>query len=288
MTTITHSASYSGRLFCSPLKVFSSAWNQRTLILRLARREIEARYRGSVLGIAWSLIVPLVLLAVYTFVFSIIFKARWDMPIEGEGAFAGKGVFALVLFTGLILFNVFAECVTRAPSLMLDRPGYIKKVVFPLETFAWVTVVVALFNAAVSSAALLIGYLLLVGLPPLSALTFPLMVIPLVLLALGLTWFLSSVGVYLRDMQQFVPVLVTIAMFMSPIFYPKEALPPAALALTELNPLAVVIEAGRWTLFPGELPDWTVLTLHFFLAWLVAWLGFMWFNKTRKGFADVV
>ena len=162
MTTITHSASYSGRLFCSPLKVFSSAWNQRTLILRLARREIEARYRGSVLGIAWSLIVPLILLAVYTFVFSIVFKARWDMPIEG------KGVFALVLFTGLILFNVLAECVTRAPSLMLNNPSYIKKVVFPLETFAWVTIVVALFNAAVSSAALLIGYVVLVGLPPVS------------------------------------------------------------------------------------------------------------------------
>jgi lipopolysaccharide transport system permease protein len=282
MTTITHSASYSGRLFCSPLKVFSSAWSQRTLILRLARREIEARYRGSVLGIAWSLIVPLVLLAVYTFVFSIVFKARWDMPIEG------KGVFALVLFTGLILFNVIAECVTRAPSLMLDRPSYIKKVVFPLETFAWVTIVVALFNAAVSSAALLIGYFVLVGLPPISALVFPLMAIPLVLLALGLTWFLSSVGVYLRDMQQFVPVLVTIAMFMSPIFYPKEALPAAALAVTELNPLAVVIEEARGTLFRGEFPNWTVLTLHFFLAWLVAWLGFMWFNKTRKGFADVV
>ena len=282
MTTITHSASYSGRLFCSPLKVFSSAWNQRTLILRLARREIEARYRGSVLGIAWSLIVPLILLAVYTFVFSIVFKARWDMPIEG------KGVFALVLFTGLILFNVLAECVTRAPSLMLNNPSYIKKVVFPLETFAWVTIVVALFNAAVSSAALLIGYVVLVGLPPVSALTFPLMAIPLVLLALGLTWFLSSVGVYLRDMQQFVPVLVTIAMFMSPIFYPKEALPAAAQAVTELNPLAIVIEEARGTLFRGEFPNWTVLTLHFFLAWVVAWLGFMWFNKTRKGFADVV
>ena len=282
MTTITHSASYSGRLFCSPLKVFSSAWNQRTLILRLARREIEARYRGSVLGIAWSLIVPLILLAVYTFVFSIVFKARWDMPIEG------KGVFALVLFTGLILFNVLAECVTRAPSLMLNNPSYIKKVVFPLETFAWVTIVVALFNAAVSSAALLIGYVVLVGLPPVSALAFPLMAIPLVLLALGLTWFLSSVGVYLRDMQQFVPVLVTIAMFMSPIFYPKEALPAAAQAVTELNPLAIVIEEARGTLFRGEFPNWTVLTLHFFLAWLVAWLGFMWFNKTRKGFADVV
>jgi lipopolysaccharide transport system permease protein len=285
MTTITHSASYSGRLFCSPLKVFSSAWNQRTLILRLARREIEARYRGSVLGIAWSLIVPLALLAVYTFVFSVILGARWDLPITG------RGVFALVLFSGFILFNVFAECVNRAPSLMLDHVGYIKKLVFPLETFAWVTVLVALFNALVSSTAFFLGYLLAIGLPPISAVAFPLTLVPLVFLALGLTWFLASVGVYVRDMQQFVPVLVTILMFMTPIFYPPELLerlPDAARTLIEASPLAIAVAQARGTLFHAAFPDWASLAVQLVLSWLVAWLGFMWFNKTRKGFADVV
>jgi len=273
-------------LFCSPLKVFSSGWSQRTLILRLTRREIEKRYRGSMLGFAWSLLVPLALLGVYTFVFSVVFEARWQLPIEGTG------VFALVLFTGLILFNVFGECANRAPSLMLDHAAYIKKLVFPLETFGWVVVLAALFNALVGTVALLLGYLVFIGMPPPSAVAFPLSVGPPLLLALGCTWFLSSLGVYLRDLAQFVPLLVTVALFLSPVLYPvqmlEEKLPALALIMTRLNPLAVSIEEGRRTLFRGEFPHWLPLMAHFLVGWLVAWLGFMWFRKTRKGFADVV
>jgi lipopolysaccharide transport system permease protein len=279
---------YSGRLFCSPLAVFTSGWRQRTVILRLAGREIAARYRGSMLGWAWSLLVPILLLLVYTFVFSVVMKARWDMPIEG------KGVFALVLFSGLIPFNVFAEIVQRAPSLMLDHVGYIKKLVFPLEALAWVTALVALFNALVSTIALMLGYLIIVGVPPVSALTYPVVIIPLTLSALGLSWFLSSLGVYLRDTQQFVPVLVTMLLFLNPIFYPLSAVPAELQPIVRTNPLAVAIDAGRNALFNaedrfwGDFPAWGPIGLITLLAWLIAWLGFMWFNKTRKGFADVV
>lgn len=172
--------------------------------------------------------------------------------------------------------------------MMLDHVGYIKKLVFPLETLAWVTAVVALFNAAVSSIALFVGYLLLIGLPPISAIAFPLALVPLVLLSLGLSWFLSSMGVYLRDTQQFIPVLITVAMYVSPLFYPKSALPKKLLAVVELSPLAVAIEEARQTLFYNAFPNWSLLAFHLFIAWLVAWLGYMWFNKTRKGFADVL
>jgi lipopolysaccharide transport system permease protein len=281
MEMVHRSATDRGPLLCSPLQVFSSAWIHRKLILRLARREIEARYRGSMLGIAWSLLVPLILLAVYTVVFSGILKARWDLPVSGKGAFA------LVLFSGLILFTLVAECCNRAPSLMIDNVTYIKKVVFPLEALSWVTVAVAMFNCGVSLLAFLVGYLLLIGLPPVSALMLPVMILPLALLAVGASWFLSSLGVYLRDIQQFVPVLVTIMLYLNPILYPRELLPGSLSTLMQFSPLAVMIEGARAAFFGGPLPSWTLILFHLLSTWALAWLGLMWFMKTRKGFADV-
>lgn len=305
----------------SPAAVLLTGWRERRIILRLARRQIEARYRGSMLGIVWSVIVPLLMLGVYTFVFSVIFQNRWkdaDEPaavvtatapaaevaaVAGDPAPEGtdfltmrlsaarrQGMepFALVLFTGLILFNLFAECVNRSPGLMLENVTYIKKVIFPLESLAWMTVLVALFNALVSGLVLLVGYLLTRGLPPPAALLLPLFALPLILLTVGLSWFLSSLGVYFRDLQQFIPVLTTILMFLSPIFYPRDAFPAALQPLNDLNPIGASVEAARAALFKGQWPDWTVLAGQTLLGWLIAWVGLAWFRKTRKGFADVV
>lgn len=269
-------------IYCSPFRVFSCAWQHRELIMRLARREVEARYRGSMLGIIWSLLVPLILLAVYTVVFSTIFKAQWALPITGQGQFA------LVLFSGMILFNMFAECCNRAPGLMFDNVNYIKKIVFPLEAIPWVTVAVSLFNCAVSLAAFLFAYLALIGLPPPSAILLPLMLLPLVLLSVGVLWLLSSLGVYLRDIQQFVPVFITVLMYINPIFYPRDRLPHSLSMLLQFSPLAVPVEGMRAAMFGGQLPGVRLLAFHILLTWGIAWLGLMWFLKTRKGFADVV
>lgn len=282
MEMVHRSATDRGSLLCSPLQVFATAWLHRKLILRLARREIEAKYQGSVLGIAWSLLVPLVLLCVYTVVFSVIFKARWELPVTG------KGVFALVLFSGLFLFNIFAECCNRAPGLMLENAIYIKKVVFPLEAISWVAVSVALFNGGVSLIAFLVGYMLLVGMPPASMLLLPFLLLPLILLAVSACWFLSSLGVYLRDFQQFVPVVITVMMYLNPIFYPREALPAGMQTLMRFSPLAVTVEGARAAFFGGEMPGALLLLAHILFTWGLAWVALMWFNKTRKGFADVV
>lgn len=273
-------------LYRSPLEVLTSGWRNRTLILRLARREIVARYRASMLGLAWSVIVPLMMLGVFTFLFAVVFPAKWpDLPVKGTGQFA------MVFFAGLIVFNLFAECINRAPQLMVENVSYIKKVVFPLECLPWVALAVATFNALVSVAALLIGFVLLVGIPPWTTLLWPLVLIPLLLATAGLTWFLSSLGVYVRDIHQFVPVLTTVLLYATPIFYPADMLkgrvPAPLLAILQANPLAAAVEQTRGLLFRSELPHWGLLLLHLLLAWLIAWLGYMWFCKTRKGFADV-
>ncbi len=266
----------------APKEMVASLLRNRNLIKALVKREVIGRYRGSVLGIFWSFFNPVLMLAVYTFVFSVIFKARWN------GSSDSKTEFALILFAGLIVFNLFAECISRAPGLILANTNYVKKVVFPLEILPWVSLGSALFHTLISIGVWLIAYVILFGLPHVTALMLPLVFIPLLLFIIGISWSLASLGVYLRDVSQFIGVITTILMFLSPIFYPVTALPEAYRPFLYLNPLTFIIEQVRDVLFWGELPDMTTLVAYGVGAILVAWLGFIWFQKTRKGFADVL
>nr|WP_209768585.1 ABC transporter permease [Azospirillum rugosum] len=260
----------------------ASLWQHRRLILRLAQRDLEARYRGSLLGLVWAVLTPLLMMTVYTFVFTVVFQARW-------GASTGsKAEFALLLFSGLVLFTIFSECLARAPGLMLENVSYIKKVVFPLEILPAVILLVALANATIGFIILEAFALAVFGLPPLTILLFPLILLPLCLFALGVTWFLSSLGVFLRDIKQMVSVLVTILMFISPIFYPVSAIPEAYRPIIQLNPLTLLLEGARDVLFWGTVPNPLEWLLSTAVAYGIAWLGFAWFMKTRKAFADVV
>jgi lipopolysaccharide transport system permease protein len=265
-----------------PVEIARSAWRNRDLVGTLIHREVIGRYRGSYMGLVWSFLNPMLMLLVYTFVFSVVFKSRWNP------ASSSKVEFALVLFAGLIVFNVFSECIGRAPSLILNNANYVKKVVFPLEILPWVALGSAAFHAAVSVVVWLLAYVVLVGMPHATALLLPLVLLPLVLLVMGLTWFLAALGVYLRDVSQFVGILTTVLLFVSPVFYPATALPPAYGALLVLNPLTPVIESARDVMYWGKLPDATAWLTTLLISALVGWLGFAWFQKTRKGFADVI
>lgn len=234
------------------------------------------------LGLIWSVLVPILLLSVYTFVFSVVFEARWSFTLQN------RYEFAIILFSGLIVYNLFAECITRAPGLMLANLAYIKKVVFPLEILPWVTLFVALFNATVSSAVLMLGYLIVLGLPPIQTLILPLAVLPLLLLVLGFSLFLSSVGVFIRDLEPLTGLVVMVMMFLSPIFYPITSIPEKLRVWILLSPLTSAIESVRLVLFSGGLPDLTHFSIYLLVSLTVLWLGHAWFIKTRKGFADVV
>lgn len=260
----------------------ASAWNHRQLIIAMAQREILGRYRGSVFGLFWTLLNPLVMLTVYTFVFSVVFNARWG---SGGGS---RVEFALVLFAGLMIFNLFAECVNRAPTLILANVNYVKKVVFPLEILPLISLCAALFHMIISLCVWLVFYGIFFGYPPVTALWYPVVLLPLLLLILGASWLLSSLGVYLRDTAQMVAVATTMLMFLSPIFYPLSALPLANQPLLLLNPLTPVIEMVRGCLIWGQAPEPGLLIVYYAVTGLVCWLGFVWFQKTRKGFADVL
>lgn len=261
---------------------FLAFYTQRHLIMALVRREVSARYRGSLFGNLWALFTPLFMLAVYTFIFSVVFKARWS------GGSDSRSEFALVLFAGLMVFNLFAECFNRAPRLILDNVNYVKKVVFPLEILPWVALGSALVNLGISLLVWLAFYGVAFGVPPVTVLLFPLMILPLLLLVLGLSWALAALGVYLRDLSQLVGVISTVLMFLSPIFYPVEALPEQYRHWLNVNPLTPVIAQVRDVLYWGKFPSWGQYGASLLAGALVMYAGFILFQKTRKGFADVL
>ena len=266
----------------SPIEMIASFLRNRRLIITLIKRDVIGRYRGSFLGILWSFFNPLLMLLVYTLVFSVIFKARWNVGSDS------KTEFALVLFTGLIVFNLFAESFNRAPILIISNANYVKKVIFPLEILPWVTMGSSLFHAIVSLGVWFIFYLIFFGIPYLSALLLPVVILPIILFTMGISWFFASIGVFLRDLEQAVGIGTTVLMFLSPIFYPLSMLPSQYRGILYLNPLTTAVEQVRSVLIFGKLPNPLVFSLYLGIMILMAWLGFAWFQKTRKGFADVI
>ena len=261
----------------------ASFWRHRELTATLARREVVGRYRGSLVGIAWSFFNPLLMLAVYTFVFSIVFKARWGVDLE-----QGSGGFAVILFVGIIVHSILAECLNKAPALVLGNTNYVKRVIFPLEVLPWVTLASALFHAAISTVVLLVVRALLVQSIPWTTVLFPLVLAPYALLLLGLTSLLAALGVYVRDIAQLMGILTAALMFLAPIFYPITAIPEPYRWMLYLNPVTWVVEQSRNVLIAGVVPDWAGFGWYSLAALVVAWFGFWCFQRSRAGFADVL
>ncbi|WP_127960352.1 ABC transporter permease [Serratia microhaemolytica] len=266
----------------SPKKILASLWCNRDLIIASVKREVLGRYRGSVMGIMWSFINPMFMLAVYTVVFSVVFKARWG------GGNDSKTEFAMVLFAGLIIFNLFSECINRAPSLVLSNVNYVKKILFPLEVLPVITLFSAVFHFLISLSVWFLAYAFFFGLPHATVFLLPLIIMPFLIFITGVTWILASLGVYLRDISQVIGVVTSVLMFLSPIFYPISALPEAYRQFLYFNPLTPVIEMVRDVLYWGRIPSFSLLGVYWIVGLSVAWFGFFCFQKMRKGFADVL
>jgi len=260
-----------------------SLWRHRQLIVQMTRREVVGRYKGSAMGLAWSFFNPVLMLAVYTFVFSVVFKARW-----GIGGEESKTQFAVVLFVGMIVHGLFAEVLNRAPTLILSNVNYVKKIVFPLEILPVISMGAALFHSLISVGVLLAAFTVFNGYLHWTAVFTPLVLLPLIMLTLGLAWMLASLGVFLRDVGQTIGIITMVMLFLAPVFYPVTALPEEMRPWLMANPLTFIIEQAREVLIWGRLPNWIGLGLYTLVATAIAWAGYAWFQKTRKGFADVL
>jgi lipopolysaccharide transport system permease protein len=265
--------------------MFLDLWKHREMIEELTRRDINQSYQGSFLGIIWSLIAPLSTLLIYTFVFSVVFQARWNVASDQP---TPKGEFALILFSGLTAFNIFSIVINRSPGLILSVPNYVKKVIFPLEILSVVATGSAVITSLVNIMLILVGAALIYqGLSP-TVWLLPLAYLPLILLTLGMSWFLSSLGVYIRDMGQAIGVIVQVLFFLTPIVYSSDTLPEDVRFLANANPFALIVDWFRSTLLWGTMPDWGAWCALTLICAVIAILGYAWFSLTKKGFADVL
>lgn len=267
----------------SPHSLLASAWHHRRLILTLTRREIEGRYKGSAFGVLWSIITPILMVSVFTFVFGEIFQSKW----AGMQS-ANHLDFASALFVGLLVYNIFSECIGKAPYLITNNPNYVKKIVFPLEILSMVSTLAAIFHFVT-------GYLVVLLLVVFSGWSLswtiiytPIIILPLLLLLLGLTWIISALGVYLRDISQIIGPTLTVLMFLSPIFYPLSSVHEKYRWLYHLNPITFVIEEARAALIHQQSLDWKLWLPYTGICCLVMMIGYVFFQKTRSGFSDVI
>ena len=258
-------------------------WRHRALIRILAWREVSGRYRGSVLGSFWSLLTPLLMVGVYTLVFGVIAPIRWP-GAEDQGI----GMFALRLLAGILVHGLLGETLSRAPTLVTAQPNYVTKVVFPLETLAWVNLLTGLFHTAMALAVLvLLNGILGTGFAW-TLLALPVILLPYALMLMGLIWLIAAFGVYLRDLTQLIGPLVMITMFLGPVFYPRSAMPEAAQPWLVLNPITVPVEQARRVVFESQWPQWEIVAQYALVALAVYLFGLWVFAKLKKGFADVL
>ncbi len=268
----------------NPVRITRGLWRYRALIWSLTKRELSQRYRGSFLGALWTFIVPLFMLLIYTFVFGVVFKARWQV----NGPETPTGEFALILFAGLTPFNLFSEVANRSPNLIVNVTTYVKKVVFPLEILPVVAVGAALINSFVNVLLLIIANLIIMHTFSWAIVFLPLAYVPLLLLSLGVGWFLSSLGVYVRDVATGIIIVVQILFFLTPIVYPISAVPSGLQPILSINPLTFIADSFRQSVLWGQPLHWAALAAWTLVLAVFAAAGCAWFLKTRKGFADVL
>ncbi|MHC4712857.1 MAG: ABC transporter permease [Planctomycetota bacterium] len=267
----------------NPIETLRRMARLRGLVWQFARRDLAEKYKGSFLGAFWAILTPFLMLATYTFVFNVVLKVRWS-----EGGGQGGLEYALALFCGLLVYGVFSECAYVAPHLVVTRRSYVKRTVFPLEALPAVALVSALVRTGVGLAILLaVAVFSGVGIGPRAGL-FVAVVPALVLFALGTGWFLASLGVFVRDAAHTVAILVQLLFFLTPIVYPVSAVPEKLRALVFLNPFTHLVEAARNTLLWNRAPDWLPLGAVTILGIVVFQAGFVFFERTKRAFADVL
>lgn len=259
-----------------------SLWRNRQLFRRVLSRDILSMVRGSVLGLAWVVVIPLVLVAIYTFVFGVVLPSTWSAetrsPLEVP----------LIFFAGLTVFGFFMEVITRAPNVIRDNSVYVKKIVFPLDILAWMLAGTAMFKLLINFTLLLLFLLLLTGGIPAKVLLVPVLLAPFVVMTVGLAWIAAAIGAYIRDLPHAIQALTPILMFVSPIFYAVQQVPESVRAVYLFNPLTFVLEGIRSLLFFDTVFPLRGLALYTVAALLVYAAGYVFFQRLRPGFSDVV
>lgn len=266
-------------LFAEP---FLSPWRHRQLFRRVLSRDIEATFRGSAFGLAWIVLIPLALVVIYSFVFGVILNAKWATPVQTPYDVP------LIYFCGIMVFSFFMEPIIRATTFIREQRAYVTKIIFPVELLGWVLIGTSLFKFCVNLTLLLAAITVVHGAFPVHALMIPVLMLPLLLMTIGVVWFLAGIGAFVRDLAHALQALGPIIMFISPIFYSAAQIPAAYRSWFFANPLTFFLESMRGLLFFDTPFDWGSYLIYLGVALVVALSGFAFFQRLRPGFADVV
>jgi lipopolysaccharide transport system permease protein len=271
-----------GRLI-SPYWIVRDLMVHRELLFAYAKREFLAAYRETFLGMAWSIVTPLILLALFTLVFGYIFKGRFNPAVAETPA-----EFALALFVGLSFYLCVGQSLTVAPALMLANTSYVKTLAFPLEVLPVSAVLNLLANLGIGLALCFIAFLVMHGYIHWTAIWLAPLIVATGLICVGLFWFLSSLSVFVRDVPSITNPLSMILMFLSGVFFPIESVPPGIAWLFRINPVAIIIDQARGCFLYGRLPSITLTTAVLVFSLIVAIGGYWFFIRTKPAFADVI
>jgi lipopolysaccharide transport system permease protein len=272
------------RSFLHPGRMLWNLWSHRDLAVQLAQREIASRYRATRLGLLWSVLTPLFMLGIYTFALAGVLGARWNSNKPGA-----YGEFALYLYCGLLVFYLFSEVLTKAPTMVVSNANYVKKVVFPLEVLVVSGLLAGLFNLLVGCGVWLAFWCVMkLALPHVTALYLPLVIAPVCLATLGLSWIAAALGVFVRDVGHFIALAVQALFFCTPVFYRIEQVPQPYRTVLALNPLAQALEDARRVMVEGGSPDWFWWSVSLVGSALLAVAGYAFFMKSKRAFADVI
>lgn len=260
---------------------FTGVIEHRRLIIDLVKREIFNRYKGTLLGVVWSVLNPLLMLGLYTFFFTAILKAKWSI---GET----QANYGLMMFCGLIVHGWMADVLSRAPELLAANRNYVKKVVFPLDTLTWISVLSALVQVMLSLLLLVVLSIFMGNSFSWTVILLPIVLAPLFFMLLGLGWFISSLAVFFRDIGQIMGSFITLLIFTSTAFFSIDTAPQLIQPMLLFNPLTIIMDSLRQVLILQQQPNWILLLWHALVSILIFFAGYFWFDRTRPGFADVL
>ena len=262
--------------------MFKVLYENRYLLGQMTKKDIGDRYKGSALGVVWAFVVPVLMLVIYTFVFSEVFQAKWGNATDE------KFSFAMILFCGLSVFNMFSETISRATGLISANVNYVKKVVFPLEILPVTMTLTALFHASISYLILVVANYVLRGSLSAYLWLWPIAMLPAVVLTVGMGYLVSALSVFLKDLGNIINVIVMILMYTSPVFYSLSAVPEDLRGICLWNPMTYVVENLRNVVLYNTMLQWDQYLISCVYAVVALFVGYRVFSRTKEGFADVL
>lgn len=261
--------------------MLKKAYYYLNLIWTFVLRDLQARYVGSTMGLFWSIINPIIMLLIYLYVFSFIFKVKF-------GQSGSLSDFALYLFCGMLPWLAFQETIFRSTNSIVENASLIKKFMFPSKILTVYLSISSLVNELIGMVVLIIAIILITHEISYFILFLPVIIIFQLTFTMGLGWIFACINVFFRDTAHLIGVIMMVWMFLTPIFYPESMIPQKFHLIIKINPMAYLVRAYRDILLNDKFPHISDILIFMAISIIVFFGGYYLFSKTQHQFSDVV